>query len=116
MTTVSEKEILEIEMLKAKLSQVFHDTQIDLKRLEADQVRFDKNYEADRIRFDKNYEANQIRFDKKYEADQKRFDKKHDIELGKKSYEAWRLAFYGVAVGAGGTFAIAKTLQLLGAG
>ncbi|MEA1915976.1 MAG: hypothetical protein U9N42_00440 [Campylobacterota bacterium] len=29
-------------------------------------------------------------------------------------YEAWRLAFYGVAVGAGGVFAIAKTLQTLG--
>ena len=37
-----------------------------------------------------------------------------DVELSKKSYEAWRLAFYGIAVGAGGTFAIAKTLQLLG--
>ena len=94
MTTIDEKEILEIETLKAKLSQVFHDTQMDFKRLEADQKRFDK----------------------KYEADQKRFDKKHDLELSKKHYEAWRLSFYGVAVGAGGTFAIAKTLQLLGAG
>ncbi len=39
--------------------------------------------------------------------------KRFDLELSKKGYEAWRLAFYGVAVGAGGTFAIAKTLQLL---
>ena len=31
----------------------------------------------------------------------------------KVKYEAWRLAFYGIAVGAGGTFAIAKTLQLM---
>jgi hypothetical protein len=46
------------------------------------------------------------------QLDMKRFD----IELSKKSYEAWRLAFYGVAVGVGGTFAIAKTLQLLGFG
>ena len=49
--------------------------------------------------------------------DLKRFDvelKRFDVELSKKSYEAWRLAFYGIAVGAGGTFAIAKTLQFLG--
>ncbi|MEA3553866.1 MAG: hypothetical protein U9R39_05640 [Campylobacterota bacterium] len=39
--------------------------------------------------------------------------KRFDLELGKKSYEAWRLAFYGIAVGAGGTFAIAKTLSLI---
>jgi|SaaInl8_200m_RNA_FD_contig_21_2388899_length_304_multi_5_in_0_out_0_1 hypothetical protein len=39
--------------------------------------------------------------------------KKFDLELSKKSYEAWRLAFYGIAVGAGGTFAIAKTLSLI---
>ena len=112
MTTVNEKEILEIETLKAKLSQVFHDTQMDFKRLEADQKRFDKKLEEDQKRFDKKYEAEQ----KKYEAEQKRFDKKHDLALSSKHYEAWRLSFYGVAVGAGGTFAIAKTLQLLGAG
>ena len=29
-------------------------------------------------------------------------------------YEAWRLAFYGVAVGFGGTFALAKTISLMG--
>ena len=29
------------------------------------------------------------------------------------TYEAWRLAFYGVAVGVGGTFAIAKTISLM---
>ena len=28
-------------------------------------------------------------------------------------YEAWRLAFYGVAVGFGGTFALAKTISLM---
>jgi hypothetical protein len=39
--------------------------------------------------------------------------KRFDLELSKKDYEAWRLAFYGIAVGAGGTFAVAKTLQLL---
>jgi len=61
-TTVDEKEILEIEKLK-------QDIAMDMKRF--------------------------------------------DIELKKTNYEAWRLAFYGVAVGAGGTFAIAKTLQLL---
>ena len=40
---------------------------------------------------------------------------KNDIEIDNKKYlvEAWKLAFYGVAVGAGGVFAIAKTLQLL---
>ena len=41
--------------------------------------------------------------------------RKFDIELSKKHYEAWRVALYGIAVGAGGAFAIAKTLQLLGA-
>ena len=41
---------------------------------------------------------------------------KNELEVNNKHYEAWKLAFYGVAVGAGGTFAIAKTLQLLGAG
>ena len=46
------------------------------------------------------------------QMDMKRFD----IELSKKRYDAWRLSFYGIAVGVGGTFAIAKTLQLLGAG
>ncbi len=29
-------------------------------------------------------------------------------------YEAFRLAFYGVAVGFGGTFALAKTISLMG--
>ena len=62
MTTVDEKEILEIEKLK-------QDLKMDMKRF--------------------------------------------DLELSKKNYEGWRLAFYGIAVGAGGTFAMAKTLQLL---
>ena len=45
---------------------------------------------------------------KKFEVEQKQFDKKHHNE-------GLRLLLYGLAVGAGGTFAIAKTLQLLGA-
>ena len=69
MTLVDEKEILEIEKLKADLQKVIQDTRLDMKRF--------------------------------------------DVELSKKGYEAWRLAFYGIAVGAGGTFAVAKTLQLL---
>ena len=69
MTMVDEKEILEIEKLKADLNKVIQDTSLNMK--------------------------------------------KFDVELSKKSYEAWRLAFYGIAVGAGGTFAVAKTLQLL---
>jgi len=69
MTTIDEKEILEIEKLKADLIKVTQNINLDMK--------------------------------------------KFDIKLSKKSYEAWRLAFYGVAVGAGGTFAIAKTLQIL---
>jgi len=69
MTTIDEKEILEIEKLKADLVKVTQDISLDMK--------------------------------------------KFDVELSKKTYEAWRLAFYGVAVGAGGTFAVAKTLQLL---
>ncbi len=53
------------------------------------------------------------RFDveiEKFAIDRKRFD----IELSKKSYEGWRLAMYGIAVGLGGTFALAKTISLLG--
>lgn len=69
MTTIDEKEILEIETLKANLSKTIQDTQMDMKRF--------------------------------------------DIELSKKNYEGWRLAFYGVAVGFGGTFAIAKTISLM---
>ena len=42
--------------------------------------------------------------------------KKLDLEMRKSNYDAWKLAFYGVAIGAGATFAIAKTLQLMGAG
>ncbi len=40
--------------------------------------------------------------------------KRFDVELSKKGYEAWRVAMYGIAVGLGGTFAIAKTISLLG--
>ncbi len=70
MTTIDEKEMLEIEKLK-------QDIQLDMRRFDVEQKRL-------------------------------------GIEISKKSYEAWRLAFYGVAVGAGGTFAMAKTLQMLG--
>jgi len=76
MTIVDEKEVLEIEKLKADLSKVIQDSSLDMKRFDLDMKRY-------------------------------------DTELSKKHYEAWRLAFYGVAVGAGGTFAIAKTLQIL---
>jgi len=62
MTRIDEKEILEIEKLKADLQKVIQDLGNDNLKVK---------------------------------------------------YEAWRLAFYGIAVGAGGTFAIAKTLQLM---
>jgi hypothetical protein len=70
MTTVDEKELLEIEKLKAEVAKI---------PLEVQKI-------------------------------------KHDMQIDNKKYmvEAWKLSFYGVAVGAGGTFAIAKTLQLLG--
>lgn len=40
---------------------------------------------------------------------------KNDIQLDNKKYsiEIWKIAFYGVVVGAGGVFAIAKTVQLI---
>jgi len=62
MTIVDEKEILEVEKLKADLRKVMQDL---------------------------------------------------DNDNLKVKYEAWRLAFYGVAVGFGGTFAIAKTISLM---
>jgi hypothetical protein len=70
MTTIDEKEILEIEKLKLEIKE----------------------------------------FDKKYYNEQKRLE----LEMRKTNYEAWKLSFYGVVVGAGATFAVAKTLQLLG--
>ncbi|MDF1875926.1 hypothetical protein JHD48_09285 [Sulfurimonas sp. SAG-AH-194-I05] len=63
MTLVDEKEILEVEKLKADLKKVIQDL---------------------------------------------------DNDNLKVKYEANRLAFYGVAVGLGGTFAIAKTISLMG--
>ena len=69
MTTIDEKEILEIEKLKQELMQF-------------------------------NISRNQ-------------WNSEQELRNKKAYYEAFRLAFYGVAVGAGGTFAIAKTLQLL---
>ncbi len=76
MTTIDEKEILEIETLKANLSKTIQDIQLDMKKFDIEQHRL-------------------------------------SIEINKKNYEAWRLAFYGVAVGFGGTFAIAKTISLM---
>jgi hypothetical protein len=70
MTRIDQKEILEIETLKASLAKTIQDTQLDMKRF--------------------------------------------DVELSKKNYEGWRLVLYGVAVGLGGTFAIAKTISLMG--
>jgi len=70
MTTIDEKEILEIEKLKAEVAKI---------PLEVEKI-------------------------------------KNDMKLDNKKYhvEAWKLSFYGVVVGAGATFAIAKTVQLLG--
>ena len=69
MTTVDEKEILEIEKLK-------QDIRLDMKRFDLEQQRL-------------------------------------GIEINKKSYEGWRLVLYGMAVGFGGTLALAKTMSLL---
>ncbi len=70
MTTIDEKEILEIEKLKAEVAKLL------LKVLEI----------------------------------------RNDMILENKKYlvDAWKLAFYGVAVGFGGTFALAKTISLMG--
>jgi hypothetical protein len=70
MTTVDEKEILEIEKLKQEI--------------------------------------------KEFERRSEQWNRKFDLELSKKGYEGWRLVLYGVAVGLGGTFAIAKTISLMG--
>ena len=69
MTTIDEKEILEIEKLKQELMQ--------------------------------------------FNISRNEWNSEQELRNKKAYYEAFRLAFYGVAVGAGGTFAIAKTLQLL---
>ena len=63
MTTIDEKELLEIEKLKVEVRKMLDDTS------------------------------------------------REDLKI---KYEAWRLAFYGVAVGFGGTFALAKTISLMG--
>jgi hypothetical protein len=63
MTTIDEKEILEIEKLK-------QDIKLEMKRI--------------------------------------------DLEMRRTNYEGWKLSFYGIAVGAGATFAFIKTIQLLG--
>ena len=89
MSEVDEKKLLEIEKIK-------QDIQLDMKKIEIEQKRIDEQREQ----FSENHQLNMRKF---------------DIELSKKHYEAWRVALYGIAVGAGGTFVIAKTLQLLGA-
>lgn len=61
MNTIDEKEILEIEKLKADFRKVLQDLENDDKRVK---------------------------------------------------YDAWKLALYGIAVGLGGTFALAKTISL----
>ncbi len=76
MTTVDEKEILEIEKLK-------QDIRLDMKRFDLEQQKF--MIEQQRL----------------------------GIEINKKSYEGWRLVLYGMAVGFGGTLALAKTMSLL---
>jgi peptidoglycan hydrolase CwlO-like protein len=98
MTKVDEKKILEIEKLK-------QDIQLDMKRFDVEQ---------EKLRLAINQNDLDI---KRFDTDMKRFDtdmKRFDIELSKKHYEAWRVALYGIAVGLGGTFAIAKTISLMG--
>ncbi len=98
-TGIGEKELLEIETLKQNLamdmkrfdetrSKNLHDIQVDMKRF--DETRSKNLHDV---------QVNMTRI---------------DIELSKKGYEAWRVAMYGIAVGLGGTFAIAKTISLLG--
>ena len=97
MTLVDENEILEIEKLKADLRKVIQDSTLDMKRFDLEMQKFD---------LDKEKRMTEIQ----------KFDleiKKLSLDEKKNFYEALRLAFYGVAVGAGGTFAIAKTLQIL---
>ncbi len=62
MTTLNEKELLEVEKLKVAVKNMINDSSSE------------------------------------------------DLKV---KYEAWRLVFYGVAVGFAGTFAIAKTISLL---
>lgn len=63
MTTIDEKELLEIEKLKVEVKKMLNDSS------------------------------------------------REDIKV---QYEAWRLVVYGIAVGFGGTFAMAKTISLMG--
>ncbi|MEA1920513.1 MAG: hypothetical protein U9N52_11780 [Campylobacterota bacterium] len=49
----------------------------------------------------------------KLKADLRKVIQDLDNDNIKVKYEAWRLAFYGVAVGFGGTFALAKTISLM---
>jgi hypothetical protein len=93
MTTVDEKEILEIEKLKQEI-------QLNMKRFNTPK----ENLEIEKIKQDLRESA--LRIDK-FLSDETR----EDLKI---KYEAWRLAFYGVAVGLGGTFAIAKTISLMG--
>ncbi len=105
-TGIGEKELLEIETLKANMAKTFHDTQMDMKRFDETRSKNLHDIQVDMKRFDeqrsKNLHDVQVNMTR------------IDIELSKKGYEAWRVAMYGIAVGLGGTFAIAKTISLLG--
>jgi hypothetical protein len=81
MTTIDEKEILEIEKLKLEI---------------------------------KDFEERSRQWHKNFEERNRQWHKELDIKLSNKHYEAWRVALYGIAVGLGGTFAIAKTISLMG--
>ncbi len=70
------------------MAKTFHDTQMDMKQF--DEQRSKNLHDV---------QVNMARI---------------DIELSKKGYEVWRVAMYGIVVGLGGTFAIAKTISLLG--
>ena len=98
-TGIGEKELLEIETLKANMAKTFHDTQLDMKRFDETRSKNLHDIQVDMKRF----EINRVQW-----------DKEHEMRNKKAFYEAFRLAFYGVAVGLGGTFAIAKTISLLG--
>ena len=83
MTTIDEKEILEIEKLK-------QDIRLDMKKFDLEQQKFGIEQQ-------------------KFTVEQQRLG----LEINKKSYEGWRLVLYGMAVGFGGTLALAKTISLL---
>ena len=87
-TGIGEKELLEIETLKQSLA-------MDMKRFDETRTKNLHDIQVDMKRID---------------IEQKRLG----VEFSKKGYEGWRLSMYGIAVGLGGTFALAKTISLLG--